>query len=131
MPAPTPRIGLPPEARAVAPTYRACHDRSMVDTHRLTEEQADAALANLPGWTRDADSIEATYTMETFPLGIELVCKAATSAEAAGHHPDIDVRWRSVTFRLTTHDSGGLTMRDINLARRIQSHATSLGWVVP
>lgn len=103
----------------------------MVDMHRLTPAQADAALANLPGWSRDGDVITATYTMETFPLGVELVCRAATSAEAAGHHPEIDVRWRSVTFRLTTHDSGGLTVRDINLARRIQGHATSLGWIVP
>jgi 4a-hydroxytetrahydrobiopterin dehydratase len=64
-------------------------------------------------------------------LGIELVTRAATSAEAANHHPDIDVRWRSVTFRLTTHDAGGVTMRDVHLARRIQGHATSLGWVSP
>lgn len=103
----------------------------MVDTHLLTEQEALAALANLPGWTRQGDAITASYTMETFPAGIELVRRAANSAEAANHHPDIDVRWRTVTFRLTTHDSGGLTPRDVNLARRIQGHAMALGWVLP
>jgi 4a-hydroxytetrahydrobiopterin dehydratase len=103
----------------------------MVDSHRLTEQEADAALANLPGWSRHGDVITAAYTMESFPLGIELVRRAANSAEAANHHPEIDVRWRTVTFRLTTHESGGLTPRDVNLAKRIQGHATALGWVVP
>jgi 4a-hydroxytetrahydrobiopterin dehydratase len=101
----------------------------MIDTHLMGPQEVDSALANLTGWERDGSVITATFTMETFPLGIELVTRAATSAEAAKHHPDIDVRWRSVTFRLTTHDVGGITPRDINLARRIQGHATSLGWV--
>ena len=103
----------------------------MVDSHLLTAQETDAALANLPGWNRQGDAIVASFTMDTFPLGIELVRRAANSAEAANHHPDIDVRWRTITFRLTTHESGGLTPRDVNLARRIQGHATALGWVVP
>ena len=103
----------------------------MVDSHRLTEQEAATALANLPGWTRQGDVIAASFTMESFPLGIELVRRAANSAEAANHHPEIDVRWRTITFRLTTHESGGLTPRDVNLAKRIQGHATALGWVVP
>lgn len=103
----------------------------MPDPRRLTDQQVDAALANLSAWSRSGDVITATYTMETFPQAIELVCRAATSAEAANHHPEIDVRWRSITFRLTTHEVEGLTQRDVNLARRIQGHATSLGWVAP
>jgi 4a-hydroxytetrahydrobiopterin dehydratase len=101
----------------------------VIDTHLMSPQEVDTALANLTGWVRDGAGITATFTMETFPLAIDLVTRAATSAEAANHHPDIDVRWRSVTFRLTTHDVGGVTPRDINLARRIQGHATSLGWV--
>ncbi|MCU0283563.1 MAG: 4a-hydroxytetrahydrobiopterin dehydratase [Candidatus Nanopelagicales bacterium] len=103
----------------------------MVDTHRLSDVEAEQALAGLAGWRREGAAITATYAMESFPLGIELVRRAANSAEAANHHPDIDVRYRRVTFRLTTHDAGGLTPRDVHLARRIQGHATALGWVVP
>jgi len=103
----------------------------MVDSHLLNDQEARAALANLPGWACDGQVLVGSFEMETFPAGIELVRRAANSAEAANHHPDIDVRWRTVTFRLTTHESGGLTPRDVNLARRIQGHAMALGWVVP
>jgi len=103
----------------------------MVDSHLLTEQEARTALANLPGWVKDGQSLVGSFVMESFPLGIELVRRAANSAEAANHHPDIDVRWCTVTFRLTTHESGGLTPRDVNLAKRIQGHATALGWIVP
>jgi 4a-hydroxytetrahydrobiopterin dehydratase len=103
----------------------------VADSRRLDDAQVAAALAALPGWQREAEAILATYAMDSFPAAIELVRRAATAAEAAHHHPDIDVRYRRVTFRLTTHDAGGLTQRDVNLARRIQGHATALGWVVP
>jgi 4a-hydroxytetrahydrobiopterin dehydratase len=103
----------------------------VVDTPRLSDAEAGTALAGLPGWQRDGEAITTTYAMDTFPAAVELVRRAATSAEAANHHPDIDVRHRRVTFRLTTHDAGGLTQRDVNLARRIQGHAIALGWVVP
>ena len=103
----------------------------MVDSHLLSDREALAALANLPGWEREGPSLVGTFAMESFGLGIELVRRAANSAEAANHHPDIDVRYRTVTFRLTTHESGGLTPRDVNLAKRIQGHAMALGWVVP
>ncbi len=103
----------------------------MPDSMLLTEAQVAGHLTSLTGWTARDGGIEATFVMESFPAAIDLVRRAATSAEAADHHPDIDVRWRSVTFRLTTHESGGVTRRDLNLARRIQGHATSLGWVVP
>ena len=103
----------------------------MPDSAVLSPVQLSEALTGLSGWSPSGDAITATYQMESFPLGIELVRRAATSAEAANHHPDIDVRWRAVTFRLSTHDRGGVTMRDVNLARRIQGHATALGWVVP
>jgi 4a-hydroxytetrahydrobiopterin dehydratase len=116
---------------AVATPTRACEHLAMVDSHLLTEQEAEAAVANLPGWTQEGPVLVGAFEMESFPLGIELVRRAANSAEAANHHPDIDVRWRTVTFRLTTHESGGLTPRDVNLAKRIQGHATALGWIVP
>ena len=100
----------------------------MAEAQVLSEEQVSAALRSLLGWSGGADQIEATYAMETFPVAVELVEKVAESAEAANHHPDIDIRWRKVTFRLSTHDAGGVTDKDLDLAGRIQSHAQSLGW---
>ena len=102
----------------------------MADVQRLTDPEIDEALATLVTWRREGDALVARYTLASFPLGIELVDLVATTAEAAGHHPDIDIRWRTVTFRLSTHDAGGITEKDVNLARRIASHATGLAAVV-
>lgn len=99
----------------------------MADTDWLSDAQIDDALASLPGWGREGWAIAATYTLTSFPTAIELVRLVAVAAEAANHHPDIDIRWRAVTFRLSSHDAGGVTTRDIDLAHRIHEHATALG----
>ncbi|MET8876008.1 4a-hydroxytetrahydrobiopterin dehydratase [Nocardia sp. NPDC004604] len=86
---------------------------------KLTEAELTEALAQLPDWTHSGDTITRTVKAKTFPAGIELVRQVAEVAEAANHHPDIDIRWRRVTFTLSTHDSGGLTALDVSLAREI------------
>lgn len=85
-------------------------------------------IGEFPEWQRSGDTITATYAMPTFPLAIELVNRVAVAAEAANHHPDIDIRWRRVAFVLTTHDAGGLTNLDVELARDIHAKAVQLGW---
>jgi 4a-hydroxytetrahydrobiopterin dehydratase len=85
----------------------------------LNDTQADEAVAKLSGWTRDGVTIERTTKLPSFPKAIEAVDKVAELAEAADHHPDIDIRWRTVTFRLSTHSAGGLTEKDFALAARI------------
>jgi 4a-hydroxytetrahydrobiopterin dehydratase len=59
----------------------------------------------------------------SFPEAVELVRKVAEAAEAANHHPDIDIRWRKVTYTLSTHSAGGLTQLDLDLAAQIDSLA--------
>ena len=98
------------------------------EANRLTAAQVAEELDRLPGWAGDEDEIMATFAMATFPTAIELVRQVAEAAEEANHHPDIDIRWRNVTFRLTTHDAGGVTSKDAALASRIQSAAEALGW---
>lgn len=93
----------------------------------LSDDQIRALLTGLPAWRRVGDTIEATYAMPTFPAAIELVRVVADAAEAANHHPDMDIRWRRVRFALTTHDSGGLTQLDAELAGRIHAAAEALG----
>ena len=94
----------------------------------LPAPEVDARLRPLSAWHRMGDTIVATYAMPSFPHAIALVAAAAAAAEAADHHPDMDIRWRRVTFTLTTHDAGGLTARDLDLAAAIDAAATGLGW---
>ncbi len=101
----------------------------MSSADRLSEQELADGLGALTAWQREDQTLVATFAMATFPVAIELVARVAVSAEEANHHPDIDIRWRTVTFRLTTHDAGGLTARDLDLARSIEAHAGSLGWV--
>ncbi len=77
------------------------------------------ALAGLPGWERDGDTLVHTAALPTFPAAIAVVDEVAVLAERADHHPDIDIRWRSVTFRCSTHSAGGITALDVELATGI------------
>ncbi|MFG1791687.1 4a-hydroxytetrahydrobiopterin dehydratase [Nocardia sp. NPDC049149] len=92
----------------------------------LTESELAEALTGLPDWTSDGDVLTRTVQATSFLTGIELVREVAAAAEAANHHPDIDIRWRKVTFALSTHDSGGLTALDVDLARQIDGFAAKL-----
>ncbi|MFD6351219.1 4a-hydroxytetrahydrobiopterin dehydratase [Nocardia tengchongensis] len=85
----------------------------------LSDDDIAEALKDLPEWSRTGDSITRTVQAASFLAGIELVRRVAAAAEAANHHPDIDIRWRRVTFTLSTHDAGGLTPLDTALAREI------------
>ena len=79
------------------------------------------ALAGLPGWTRDGDSIVRTAKLPSFPAAIGVVDRVAEYAESQDHHPDIDIRWRKLTFTCATHSAGGVTARDVDLAGRIDA----------
>jgi 4a-hydroxytetrahydrobiopterin dehydratase len=87
----------------------------------LTDEELQAALTGLPGWAGSPNGIARTVTAPTFLAGIALVDAVAQVAEAVDHHPDIDIRWRTLTFRLATHSAGGVTELDLDLARRIDT----------
>ncbi|KDN82572.1 4a-hydroxytetrahydrobiopterin dehydratase [Kitasatospora cheerisanensis] len=86
---------------------------------RLSEDQITAALAELPQWTRTGESLTRTAETASFPTAIKVVDAVAEQAEALDHHPDIDIRWRTLTFVLSTHSAGGLTSLDFTLAHLI------------
>ncbi|MFQ6392070.1 4a-hydroxytetrahydrobiopterin dehydratase [Nocardia sp. KC 131] len=88
-------------------------------TELLSDADINDALEDLPNWQRSGDTITRTVKAPTFLEGIELVGRVAEAAEAADHHPDIDIRWRRITFALSTHSAGGLTGRDVMLAHQI------------
>ncbi|HET9876537.1 MAG TPA: 4a-hydroxytetrahydrobiopterin dehydratase [Mycobacterium sp.] len=82
----------------------------------LTDEQVDAALADLDGWQRADGVLRRSVKFPTFLAGIDAVRLVAEHAEAKDHHPDIDIRWRTVTFALVTHSAGGITENDVQMA---------------
>lgn len=85
----------------------------------LSDDQVDAALPELEGWERADGALRRSVKFPTFLDGIEAVRRVAEHAEAADHHPDIDIRWRTVTFTLVTHSEGGITDKDLAMAREI------------
>lgn len=92
---------------------------------QLSPEEIDTA--GLTGWHRTDDTIQATFQTGDFATGLELVNKIGASSESANHHPDIVLTYPSVEVTLTSHDVGGLTNRDTDLARLIDGHAEALG----
>lgn len=82
-------------------------------SERLSDEQLDEHLAQLPGWTRADDAIKRQYTLASFPDAVALVTRLAFDAEAADHHPDLLIEYRRLTVRYSTHSAGGVTRKDI------------------
>lgn len=87
----------------------------------LDDDGIETALAYLPAWEQQGDAIVRTYEAESFLKAIEVVDEVAVQAEEADHHPDIDIRWRTLRFSLSTHSAGGLTDQDFDLARKIEA----------
>jgi 4a-hydroxytetrahydrobiopterin dehydratase len=85
----------------------------------LTEPEIAAALKTIPDWRREGDWLVRTVECPTFRSSISLVASVADAAEEANHHPDIEINWRRVTFRLTTKASKGLTAKDVAMAATI------------
>ncbi len=87
----------------------------------LADEEIATALEGLPGWERDGDQIAKQYRFDVFPDAVAFVVRISYAAEAADHHPDIDIRYNKVRLILTTHSKGGLTDLDFALAERIDT----------
>ena len=93
----------------------------------LSESAIEAALTDLPGWERDGDVIVRTAELPSFQIAITVVDRVAAIAEESDHHPDIDIRWRTLTFRCSTHSAGGLTEFDTALAAAISDEVAAAG----
>ena len=93
----------------------------------LSESEVQDRLSSVPGWRREGNTIVREFGFKDFPAAIDFVNRIAKAAEAAWHHPDIDVRWNKVRVSLTTHDQGGLTAKDFDLACVFDLEATGQG----
>jgi 4a-hydroxytetrahydrobiopterin dehydratase len=94
----------------------------------LTDAELATALQGLPEWDGDDVVIHRTVTAPDFLTGLAIVQEVGLAAEAANHHPDIDIRWRKVTFALSTHDVGGkVSELDVTMAGTIDEVARKHG----
>jgi 4a-hydroxytetrahydrobiopterin dehydratase len=89
----------------------------------LSDDEVEGALADLDGWERAGDEIVREVRFDTFPDAVAFVVRVGFAAEAANHHPDLDVRYNKVRVALSTHSEGGITDKDVDLARSIQGFA--------
>ena len=89
----------------------------------LTDAEIQQALGSLRGWQRQGKAIQRVFEFPDFKAAMQFVNKIADAAEQANHHPDIDIRYNKVTTALISHDSGGVTQRDVKMARRINEIA--------
>lgn len=88
---------------------------------KLTSGERDAALRNLGGWVYDqsAGAIDRVFKFKDFSEAFAFMSRVALAAEKAGHHPDWSNSYNTVTIRLSTHDAGGLSQKDIALAQAV------------
>ena len=89
----------------------------------LSEAEVQRALTQLAGWQRNGQAIDRVFQFESFIKAMEFVNQIAEAAEAVNHHPDILISYNKVTLSLISHDSGGVTNRDIRMATRINELA--------
>ena len=82
----------------------------------LSEEEVRSRLGSLPGWKIEERVLVKIFKFKDFRVALHFVNRVGDIAEEAGHHPDIDIRYNSVRLGLTTHDAGGLTGKDFDLA---------------
>lgn len=87
---------------------------------KLESTELREALVALPEWKVEDGEIVRWFLFDDFPKSIDFVNRVAVVAEATNHHPDIDIRYNRVRLALVTHDSGGVTLRDIKLAKVIE-----------
>jgi 4a-hydroxytetrahydrobiopterin dehydratase len=93
----------------------------------LDDAAITAALDDLPGWERAGDALVRTAKLPSFPAAIAVVDRVAEIAQERDHHPDIDIRWRTLVFRCSTHSKGGITELDVALAAAISEQIAAAG----
>lgn len=88
----------------------------MANAPRLSASEIESRLGALPEWSETGGVIQRTYVFKDFVQSMKFVNTVAELAERRQHHPDVLIRWNKVTLSLSTHDSGGITQKDFDLA---------------
>jgi len=88
---------------------------------KLSGQEIEIALADLDGWKTENDNLKKRFSFTNFAESLAFVNRVGAIAEAADHHPDICFGWGYAEFSITTHDMGGLTQNDFDLATAIEN----------
>ena len=91
----------------------------------LSDADLQQALQKLSGWKKNGNAIERVFQFSNFVQAMEFVNQIAEAAEAVNHHPDIYISYNKVTLSLLSHDSGGVTQRDVRMAGKINEIAAT------
>jgi len=92
---------------------------SMGKPDKLSNEAIEKFIAGHPGWKRDGDALTKTYTFPHYGAGIAFAVHVGFAADKRDHHPDMVVSWGKVEVRWTTHDAGGISARDAEMAEQV------------
>jgi len=93
---------------------------------KATDQEIERALADLPGWRREGKALVKVFELGGFKAAMAFAQTVAELAERADHHPDINIQFHRVTLTLSSHDAGGITDRDLRLARQIEAAARDM-----
>lgn len=88
---------------------------------RLSQEQIVKSLGAMPGWQLSSNTIRKDFVFANFTESVSFVSRTVEPANTLDHHPDIDIRYNRVTITLSTHDEGGVTPKDLQLAQIIDT----------
>ena len=91
---------------------------------KMDDSEVQEALGSMPGWELRGGAVTKQFSLGSFRAAISFVNTVADLAEEADHHPDLDVRYDKVVVSLVTHSAGGVTSKDLDMARRIEAEAT-------
>jgi 4a-hydroxytetrahydrobiopterin dehydratase len=89
---------------------------------KLNDSELNEALTRLPQWRLNDGKLVRTWAFNDFVAAMAFVNLVAEQAERAGHHPDIDIRYNRVQLGLVTHDAGGITAKDVDMARTLDTN---------
>lgn len=87
----------------------------------LSAAEIQSKLSALPDWVFEGKTIKTTLSFKNFIEAVEFINRVVQPAEAAGHHPDLAISYNKVTISLTTHDAGGLTRKDFDMAQALSA----------
>lgn len=92
----------------------------MPNTLPLSDAEIDAALAGLPGWSREGDALVRLFKFDSYLAGVAFASAVGVLCEGMDHHPDLIINWRKVTVRFTTHDAGHkISAKDVKAAQAV------------
>lgn len=92
-----------------------------LEYRKLSESEAQEALGSLHGWSIEDGKLTRTYTFDRYKGGVEFAVGVGSAADVLDHHPDILIGYKKVTVSVNTHDVGGLSPYDFELARRVDA----------